>query len=83
MYNAFCHVNTKCLSAICRTDHDDSQVAPPKVRPKTLVLVVLGSALLFMYTPRLLLYSAGSGVNRVQVILSRLIMRLLYCVYIL
>ena len=35
--------------------------------------------LLFMFRPRLLLYSAGSGVNRVQVVLSGLIMRLLCC----
>ena len=41
-----------------------------KVRPKTLGCNAMGSALLFMFRPRLLLYSAGSGVNRVQVVLS-------------
>ena len=35
---------------------------------------------LFMFRPRLLLSSAGSGVNRVLVVLSGLIMRLLCCV---
>ena len=35
----------------------------------------MGSALLFMFRPILLLYSAGSEVNRVQVVLSGLIMR--------
>ena len=48
-----------------------------KVRPKTLGCNAMGSALLFMFRSRLLLYSAGSGVNRVQVVLSGLIMRLL------
>ena len=38
-----------------------------KVRPKTLGCNAMGSVLLFMFRPRLLLYSAGSGVNRVQV----------------
>ena len=51
-----------------------------KVRPKTLGCNAMRSALLFMFRPRLLLYSAGSGVNRVQVVLSGLIMRLLCCV---
>ena len=37
----------------------------------------MGSALLFSLRSRLLLYSAGSGVNRVQVVLSGYIMRLL------
>ena len=41
-----------------------------KVRPKTLGCNAMGSALLFMFRPRLLLYSAGSRVNRVQVVLS-------------
>ena len=41
-----------------------------KVRPKTFGCVAMGSAVLFMLRSRLLLYSAGSGVNRVQVVLS-------------
>ena len=41
-----------------------------KVRPRTFGCVALRSAVLFMFRSRLLLYSAGSGVNRVQVVLS-------------
>ena len=36
----------------------------------------MGSALLFILRSRLLVYSAGSGVNRVQVVLSGFSMRL-------
>ena len=38
-----------------------------KVRPRTFGCVAMGSALLFIVRSRLLVYSAGSGVNRVQV----------------
>ena len=41
-----------------------------KVRPRTIGCVAMGSALLFIVRSRLLVYSAGSGVNRVQVVLS-------------
>ena len=41
-----------------------------KVRPRTFGCVAMGSALLFIVRSRLLVYSAGSSVNRVQVILS-------------
>ena len=41
-----------------------------KVSPRTFGCVAMGSALLFMVRFRLLVYSAGSGVNRVQVVLS-------------
>ena len=41
-----------------------------KVRPRTFGCVAMGSVLLFMVRSRLLVYSAGSGVNRVQVVLS-------------
>ena len=41
-----------------------------KVRPRTLGCVAMGSALLFIVRYRLLVYSAGSGVNRAQVVLS-------------
>ena len=41
-----------------------------KVRPRTFGCVAMGSAMLFILRSRLLLYSAGSGVNRVQVVLS-------------
>ena len=41
-----------------------------KVRPRTFGCVAMGSALLFIVRSRLLVYSAGSGVNRVHVVLS-------------
>ena len=41
-----------------------------KVRPRTLGCVAMGSVMLFIFRSILLLYSAGSGVNRVQVVLS-------------
>ena len=41
-----------------------------KVRPRTFGCVAMRSAVLFILRPRLLLYSAGSGVNRVQFVLS-------------
>ena len=41
-----------------------------KVRPITFGCVAMDSALLFIVRSRLLVYSAGSGVNRVQVVLS-------------
>ena len=40
-----------------------------KVRPRTFGCVAMGSDLLFIVRSRLLVYSAGSGVNRVQVVL--------------
>ena len=46
------------------------------VRPRTLGCVAMGSAVLFVLRSRLLLYSAGSGVNRVQVVLSGFRVRL-------
>ena len=48
-----------------------------KVRPRTFGCVAMGSALLFIVRSRLLVYSAGSGVNRVQVVLSGFNRRLL------
>ena len=48
----------------------------PKVRPRTFGYVAMGSALLFILGSRLLVYSAGSGVNRVQIVLSGFSMRL-------
>ena len=51
-----------------------------KVRPRTFGCVAKGSALLFIVRSRLLVYSAGSGVNRVQVVLSGFSRRLfLFC----
>ena len=52
----------------------------PKVRPRTFGCVAMGSALLCIFRSRLLVYSAGSGVNRVQVVLSGFTMRLFCCV---
>ena len=47
-----------------------------KVRPRTFGCVAMGSALLFIVRSRFIVYSAGSGVNRVQVVLSGFSMRL-------
>ena len=47
-----------------------------KVRPRTFGCVAIGSALLCIVRSRLLVYSAGSGVNRVQVVLSGFSIRL-------
>ena len=47
-----------------------------KVRPITFGCVAMGNALLFILMSRLLLYSAGSGVNSVQLVLSGFSMRL-------
>ena len=47
-----------------------------KVRPRSFGSVAMGSALLCIFRSRLLVYSAGSGVNRVQVVLSGFSMRL-------
>ena len=41
-----------------------------KVRPRTFGWVAMRSAALFILRSRLLLYSVGSAVNRVQVVLS-------------
>ena len=41
-----------------------------KVRPRTFGCVAMSSALLIIVRSRLLVYSAGSDVNRVQVVLS-------------
>ena len=41
-----------------------------KVTPRTPGCVAMGSALSFIVRSRLLVYRAGSGVNRVQVVLS-------------
>ena len=47
-----------------------------KVRLRTFGCVAMGSALLCILKSRLLVYSSGSGVNRVQVGLSGFNMRL-------
>ena len=47
-----------------------------KIRLSIFRCVAMGSAVLFILRSRLLLYSAGSGVNRVQVVLSEFSVRL-------
>ena len=47
-----------------------------KVRLKTFGCVAMDSAVMFILRSRFLLYSAGSGVNRVQVVLSGFSVRL-------
>ena len=47
-----------------------------KVRPRTFGCVAMVSAVLFILMPRLLSYSAWSGVNRVKVVLSGFSVRL-------
>ena len=51
------------------------------VRPRTFGCVAMGSALLCILRSRLLAYSAGFGLNRVQVVLSGFSMRLFCCVH--
>ena len=48
-----------------------------KVKPRTFGCIAMNSAVLFILRSRFLLYSAGSGVNRVQVVLSGFNVRLL------
>ena len=48
-----------------------------KVKPRTFRCVAMRSTVLFIFRSRLLLYSAGSGVNRVQVVLSGFSVRLI------
>ena len=47
-----------------------------KVRPRTFGYVAMRSELLFISRSRLLFYSAGSGMNRVQFVLSGFSVRL-------
>ena len=47
-----------------------------KVRPITIGYIAMSIALLFILRCRLLVYSAGSGVNRVPVVLSGVSLRL-------
>ena len=47
-----------------------------KVRPTTVGCIAMGSTMLFILRSRLLLYSAGSGVNRVKVVSSGFSVRL-------
>ena len=47
-----------------------------KVRPRTFGCIAMGRIVLFILRSRLLIYSTGSGVNRVQVVLSGFCVRL-------
>ena len=49
-----------------------------KIRPRTFGCVAMGSGLVFIVRSRLLVYSVGSGVNRVQVVLSGF-SKMLFC----
>ena len=49
------------------------------VRPRTFGCVATGSAVLFILRSRLLVYSAESGVNRVQVVLSGFSETVMFC----
>ena len=49
--------------------------------PRTFGCAIMGSAVLFILMSILLLYLAGSGVNRVQVVLSGFSVRLLCIVH--
>ena len=49
-----------------------------KVRPRTFGCVAMGSGFVVYFRSRFLVYSAGSGVNRVQVVLSGFSM-ILFC----
>ena len=49
-----------------------------KARPVTFCCVAMSSVVLFIFRSRLLLYSAVSGVNRVQVVLSGFSVRLFF-----
>ena len=48
-----------------------------KVRPRTFGCVAMGSAALLILRSKLLVYSAGSGVNKVHVVLLGFSVRLL------
>ena len=48
-----------------------------KVRPRTFVCVAMRSAVMVIFRSRFLVYSAGSGVNRVQVVFSGFSKRLI------
>ena len=47
-----------------------------KIRPRTFGCAAMRSAVLFIFRSKLLLYSAGSAVNRVHVVSSRFSVRL-------
>ena len=49
-----------------------------KVRPRTFGCVAMGSAVLCILRSRLLIYSAGSGVNKVKFVLSGFSMKLFF-----
>ena len=55
----------RCCGCVCCM-----RVLGAEVRPRTFGCVAMGSALLFIVRSRLLVYTAGSSVNKVQVVLS-------------
>ena len=54
-----------------------------RVRPRTFGYVTMRSAVLFIFRSRFLLYSAGSGVNRVQVVLKKIHLDLVWNCFVL
>ena len=68
---SFCLLHPVAVSAfiICRGLSACTEMLY-EVRPRTFVCVAMCSIVLFILMSRLLLYFAGSGVNRVQVVLS-------------
>ena len=69
---SFCLPHPVAVCAVCEFGS--------KVRSRTFACVAMGSEVLFILRFRLLLYSARSGVNRVQVVLSGFSVRLFYFV---
>ena len=61
--------NVVNVCALC----ESKPVITSKARPRTFVSIDMGSAVLFILSSRLLLYSAGSGMNRVQVVCLNLV----------
>ena len=53
-----------------------------RVSPSILELMFMGSVMLSICSASCVLYSAGSGVKRVNVVLFRLRMRLFVCVHV-
>ena len=72
---SICCVGFASLDVVC----DDVSFGS-KVRPITFGCVAMGNAVLCILRSRLFVYSEGSGVNRVQVVLSGFSMRfVLFC----
>ena len=62
MANSLARYNSKFIMCVLYVSFGS------KVRPITFECISMGSAVLFILRSRLILYSEGSGVNRVQVV---------------